>query len=379
MGLTEKRDVSAYRTAALLAFTLPVVGLSLALDSQPGRAQSLEQFYAGRQLKLFVGGGAGGGYDFYGRMIGPYLSKHLPGKPKIVIQGMPGAGGIVAANYLYNRSPRDGSELAIVGRVVSTYPLLNPKDSAAKYDARKFNWIGTPVQEVGLLLVRGASPVNSLRDLKIHQLTVAGTAPSAPPSLYPTLMNKVFGTKFKVVSGYASLQEALLAVERGEADGYVASSASAALRDRIDPWVKEGKIKLVAQIGLSKDPRNGDVPLILELAETAMERQLFEVILTQQVMAWPFVAPPELPDDRVQGAACRIRCRNDRSGVSSRRRQDAHRDRSGQWTKTARFARADLCNAQGNTGPTSRIEQQAVSRVRFHQACPHCPLGGELT
>ena len=165
---------------------------------------------------------------------------------------------------------------------------------------RKFNWIGTPLQEVGLLIVRGASPVNTLKDLKVHQLMIAGTAPSAPPSFYPTVMNKVLGTKFQVISGYASLQEALFAVERGETDGYMASSASAALRDRIAPWIKEGKVKLVAQIGLSKDPRNGDVPLILELAETPIERQLMELILTQQVMAWPFVAPPGVPDDRVK-------------------------------------------------------------------------------
>jgi tripartite-type tricarboxylate transporter receptor subunit TctC len=284
----------------LLRIVLGLAGVWSAFDPVPGHSESVEQFYAGRQLKLFVGGGAGGGYDFYGRLIGPYIGKHLPGNPSVVIQGMPGAGGIIAANHLYNRSPRDGSEFGIVGRVVSTRLLLNPKDTAVKYDARKFNWLGTPLQEVGLLIVRGASPVNTLRDLKTRQLVVAGTSPSAPPSFYPNVMNKVLETKFKVISGYASLQQALLAVERGEADGYVASSASAALRDRIAPWLKEGKIKLVAQIGLSKDPRNGKVPLILELADTAIERRLMELILTQQVMAWPFVAPPGLPSDRVK-------------------------------------------------------------------------------
>jgi tripartite-type tricarboxylate transporter receptor subunit TctC len=299
----EARDSSGLQAVGTLRMgALLAVMLALAAALTPGSAyaQSVEQFYAGRQLKLFVGGGAGGGYDFYGRIIAPYMSKHLPGNPSILIQGMPGAGGIVAANHLYNRSSRDGSEFGIVGRVVSTHPLLNPKDTAVKYDPRQFNWIGTPLQEVGLLIVRGASPVNTLKDLKVHQLMVAGTAPSAPPSFYPAVMNKVLGTKFQIISGYASLQEALFAVERGETDGYVASSASAALRDRIAPWIKEGKVKLVMQIGLSKDPRNGDVPLVLELAETAIERQLMELILTQQVMAWPFVAPPGVPDDRVK-------------------------------------------------------------------------------
>jgi tripartite-type tricarboxylate transporter receptor subunit TctC len=292
--------VPTRRAAAFLAVMLPVVALASALGAIPAQAQTVEQFYAGRQVKLFVGGGAGGGYDFYARIIAPYMSKYLPGNPNIVVQGMPGAGGIVGANHLYLRAPRDGSELAIVGRVVSTHPLLNPKDTAVKYDARKLNWIGTPLQDVGLLIVRATSPINTLRDLKVHPLLIAGTAPSAPPSFYPTVMNKVFGTKFQVVTGYGGLQEALLAVERGEAEAYMGSSASAALRDRIAPWLKEGKVKLVAQIGLSSDPRNGGVPLILDLAETPMERQLMEVILAQQVMAWPFVAPPGLPDDRLK-------------------------------------------------------------------------------
>jgi tripartite-type tricarboxylate transporter receptor subunit TctC len=270
------------------------------LTSQFASAQSAESFFAGKQIRLLVGGGTGGGYDFYGRILAPYLGRHLPGHPSILVQGMPGAGGIIAANNLYNRSPRDGTEIAIVGRVVSTHPLLNPADAAVKYDARKFNWIGTPLQEVGLLIVRSASPVNTLQDLKVRPLTIAGTAPSAPPSFYPTVMNKVLGTKFQVVPGYAGLQEGLLAVERGETDGFMTSSASAAVRDRIAPWIREGKVKLVAQIGMSKDPRNGDIPLIMDLAETATERQLMQAILTQQVMAWPFVAPPGLPDDRVK-------------------------------------------------------------------------------
>jgi tripartite-type tricarboxylate transporter receptor subunit TctC len=249
----------------MLALTAMLVLAAVAFAMHPatGHAQSVEQFYSGRQVKLFIGGGAGGGYDFYGRLIAPYLSKHLPGKPMVIAQGMPGAGGIIAANHLYNRSPRDGSEIGIVGRVVSTHRLLNPKDTAARYDARRFNWLGTPVQEVGLLIVRGEAPINTLKDLKTKKLVVAGTAPSAPPSLYPIMMNKVLGTNFHVISGYKSLQEGLFAVERGEADSFMASSASAALRDRIAPWIKAGKVKLVAQIGLSKDPVNGDVPLIM--------------------------------------------------------------------------------------------------------------------
>ena len=130
--------------AMLLLATVAIPAIISIVAATATRAEFVEQFYAGKQIKLLVGGGAGGGYDFYGRLIAPYMSKHLPGHPTIVIQGMPGAGGIIAANNLYNRSPRDGSEFGIVGRVVSTRQLLNPNDTAVKYDARKFNWIGTP-------------------------------------------------------------------------------------------------------------------------------------------------------------------------------------------------------------------------------------------
>jgi tripartite-type tricarboxylate transporter receptor subunit TctC len=286
--------------ARMARSTLLIFALAIAAAIAPAHAQSVEQFYSGKQGKMVIGGSTGGGYDFYGRLVGPYISRHLPGKPTLIPTSMPGAGGIIAANYLYRVAPKDGSEIGIVGRAVSTQTLLNPKSKAPKYDATKFNWLGTPRQETGLLLIRLPSKIKTLQDLRTHELVVSGTSPTAPPSFYPRLMNNLFGTKFKVVTGYKGSQTALLAVERGEVDGHLASSAGAPLRDRIAPWIKSGKAAILAQVGVVKDPRNGNAPLILDLSRDKSERRVMEMVLTQQVMAWPFVAPPGVPAERVK-------------------------------------------------------------------------------
>ena len=284
----------AQPTAALVAAAVCL------FDASAAQAQSVEQFYSGRQVKFFIGSPGGGGYDFYSRLVGRYLSRHVPGNPIFVMQNMPGAGGVIVANYLYNIAARDGSEIGMVARAAGTLPLLDPKDRGPKYVATKFNWIGTPQQEVGLLIVRQPSRIQSIADLKSQELVLGGTSPAAPTSYYPRLMNKLLGTKFKVVDGYKGSQEALLALERGEVEGHSSGSSSGALRERIAPWIRDGKVKILAQIGLEKDHDYPDVPLIVELATTSAERQVMELVFTQQVMAWPIVAPPGVPPERVK-------------------------------------------------------------------------------
>jgi tripartite-type tricarboxylate transporter receptor subunit TctC len=268
--------------------------------SVTARAEPVEEFFAGKQIKFVIGSAGGGGYESYSRLITPYLSRHLPGHPLFVMQEMPGAAGMVAANYLYNIARHDGSEIGMVGRGVGIEPLLDPKDKAPRYVAAKFNWIGTPQQEVGLVLLRLPSPIASMQDLKTHELIVSGTTSAAAPSYYPRLLNSLLGTRFKVVEGYKSSQEALLALERGEVDGHCSGSSSATLRARMEPLVGAGKVKIIAQLGREKDPDYPDVPLILDLAAAPADRQILELAFTQQVMAWPIVAPPGVPADRIK-------------------------------------------------------------------------------
>jgi tripartite-type tricarboxylate transporter receptor subunit TctC len=264
------------------------------------RAEPVEEFFAGKQIKFVVGSAGGGGYESYSRLLGPYLSRHLPGHPLFVMQEMPGAAGMVAANYLYNIARHDGSEIGMVGRGVGIEPVLDPKDKGPRYVASKFNWIGTPQQEVGLVFMRLPSPIATMADLKTNELIVSGTTSAAAPSYYPRLMNRLLGTRFKVVEGYKSSQEALLALERGEVEGHCSGSSSATLRARMEPLVAAGKVKVLAQLGREKDPDYPDIPLILDLAATPADRQILELAFTQQAMAWPLVAPPGVPPERVK-------------------------------------------------------------------------------
>jgi len=243
-----------------------------ALVSVSAHAEPVEEFFSGRQIKFVVGSAGGGGYESYSRLLIPYLSRHLPGHPLFVLQEMPGAAGMVAANYLYNIARHDGSEIGMVGRGVGIEPLLDPKDRGPRYVAAKFNWIGTPQQEVGLVLVRSSSPIATMQELKTHELIVSGTTSAAAPSYYPRLMNRALGTRFKVVEGYKSSQEALLALERGEVDGHCSGSSSATLRARMEPLVSAGKVEILAQIGREKDPDYPDIPLILDLAAALADR-----------------------------------------------------------------------------------------------------------
>lgn len=284
------------RWRGVLAVVLAVPALML---SGSALAQTVGEFYAGRQVKFVVGSAGGGGYEFYSRLLARYLSKHLSGQPLFVVQSMPGAAGMVAANYLYNIAPRDGSEMGMVGRAVGTQPLIDPKDPGPRYVATRFNWIGTPQQEVGLVLVRSSSPIRTIEDLTRHELVVSGTSAAAPPSYYPRLLNKLLGTRFKVVEGYKSSQSALLALERGEVDGHTSGSSAAPIRERIKPWIAEGKVRVVAQIGLVPDPEFPGAPVIGNLARQDIERRILEVLLSQQVMAWPLVMPPDVPTARV--------------------------------------------------------------------------------
>lgn len=292
-----RRDLG--RPATLWAMIALVIS---AVTHSPDRAmaQSVEEFYSGRQIKFVVGSAGGGGYELYSRLLGRYMSRHLPGKPLFVVQMMPGAGGVISANHLYNVAARDGSEMGMVGSVVGTLPLITPKDSVLRYTATKFNWIGTPQREIGLVLANASSPIRTLADLTRHELVVSGTSIGGGPSYFPVLFNKLLGTRFKVVVGYKGSQEALLAMERGEVDGHVSGSSAAPLRERIRPWIKEGKVRVVGLIGLTKDSEFSEAPLVVELAQQPIERQILEVIFSQQTTAWPIVMPPGVPAERVE-------------------------------------------------------------------------------
>lgn len=273
--------------AAALAFAPLFAGVGAASD-----------FYAGKTIEVIVAVSAGGGYDTYARLLTRHMGRHIPGAPVFVVQNMPGAGGIRAANHLFNIAARDGTVIGTITRELPLLPLLEPGNAGPRFEARKFNWIGSPQQETGLFIL-SARAGTSLDDLPKREVPVSGTGPGSAPSVFPRVLADAFGWRFKVIEGYPGSQEALQALETGEVDGHLSGGSSAAFRARIAPWIRSGQAKVVLQMGFRKDEAFPEAPLALERAPTPEHRSLLELVLTPQLMGRPFLAPPGVPADRV--------------------------------------------------------------------------------
>jgi tripartite-type tricarboxylate transporter receptor subunit TctC len=259
-------------------------------------ADSVADFYKGKIVTLVCSSSTGGGYDLLARTIAKYLGGHVPGAPRIVVQNMPGAGGIVAMNYLYGIAAKDGTVIASTQNNTPFEPLLGTRE--AKYDATKLNWLGSPSQEVGLIVVWASVPVNNVADLRTHSITVGSSGANSTPSFYARLLNETLGAKMKIVVGYPGQTEALLAMERGEVDGFPSLFYST-LTSTKPSWLKDKKIKVLVQYGLQKEPALANVPSALDLATTPENKQLLTVGLAEVGIGRPYLMPPGVPAARV--------------------------------------------------------------------------------
>jgi tripartite-type tricarboxylate transporter receptor subunit TctC len=260
------------------------------------RAEDSAAFYAGKSLDLEIGYSAGGGYDLYARLIGRHLGSHLPGNPTVVPKNMEGAGSLRLANYLYAAAPRDGSIMGTVSRGAAFDPLLG--ESGAQFDATKFSWIGSANNEVSVCVALTSSGITKFEDVLTKPLTVGSTGAADDTAQIPAVINAVLGTKFRIITGYPGTNDVSLALERGEVQGRCGWSWSSIKTTRPD-WITSKKIVVLAQVSLAKHPDLPDVPLIMDLAKTEEERQIFRLICARQVMGRPYVAPPGLPADRL--------------------------------------------------------------------------------
>jgi tripartite-type tricarboxylate transporter receptor subunit TctC len=280
----------------------PLSGLAgaigLVLSGQSTPAQTVEQFYAGRQVTLIIGNAVGSGYDAIGRMVARHMGKYLPGDPKFVVQNMNGAGGIIAANYMNTIAAKDGSVIAVTNREAIFDPLFSGESSKANYDSRKFLWIGTPNQEIGMAYATTASGLKTIEDAMKREVVVAAAGVTSGSAVFPRLVNALIGTKFKIVPGYPGSMEAMLAMERGEADARVTSGWAGPETTQGMQWVKEGKATLLLQIGINKDSRYADVPNIMDYAKSDEQRSLMRLLFIGQTMGRPFFGPPGVPTDR---------------------------------------------------------------------------------
>jgi tripartite-type tricarboxylate transporter receptor subunit TctC len=278
--------------------TIATIAFSLVVALEPARAQTAEQFYPGRQMVLIVGGTAGSGYDIIGRMVARYMGNHLPGRPSFIVRNMPGAGGVVAANHMNALADKDGATIAVVGREAIFDALFSGAQSKATFDSRRFLWLGTPNQEVGMAYAMTASGISTIEEAKTRDVAVAAAGSTSGSAIFPRLVNALVDTKFKIISGYPGSMEALIALERGEVEARVVSGFAGPEANAVNAWVGHGKARLLLQIGVNKHPDYPTVPHIMDLAKSEEDRQLMELVFVGQAVGRPFFGPPGVPADR---------------------------------------------------------------------------------
>jgi tripartite-type tricarboxylate transporter receptor subunit TctC len=284
------------RAMGIVAVACACVAVAAAAHAD---AQSVAEFYRGKRISLVTSASVGGGYDQYARLLAKHLPRHIPGEPTIIVQNMVGAEGLRAANFLYNVAPQDGTVIGGLSRNTGLARFYDFNNAGIQFDVRRFHWLGSPQQEIGLFILSTRSGLGSIEDLKKREVAISSTARNSPSSIYSRILNATIGTLLKPVEGYDGSQACLLAVERGEVDAHVSGGSSAPFRARIAPWLKAGDAKVIMQMGMARDAAFPDVPTALEVVRAPADRQLFEIAFAEQVMGRPFVLPPAVPDDRV--------------------------------------------------------------------------------
>src|ERR671914_671070 len=262
-----------------------------------GAAQAQADFYKGKTIELIISTGVGGGLDTNARMVARHLSKHIPGNPTIVAKNMPGAGHVRAANYIYNQAPKDGTTIGTLIPAFIMAQVLNRTD-AIQFDAAKMQWLASTSASNSTVYVSKSTGVETVEDAKKKPVLMGGTGAGSYTTLYPIVMNHVLGTQFKIVSGYTSTAEIGLAMERGEVQGRAGNNFNS-LKSENPELLRDGKIAILAQVGLERDPEFASVPLLIDFAKNEEERQILKLFSADVVIGRPFTAPPGVPADRV--------------------------------------------------------------------------------
>jgi len=281
----------------MAALLKTVVAASLLVAAQMAggvHAQTLEEFFKSRPFTIVVGYPPGAAYDMYARLIARRLGHYLPGTPTVVVQNMPGAGSLSAANHLYNVARRDGSIIGTFSRGITMLPIID--STGVRYETLKFNWIGSPSSEVSLAIAWHESGISTFEDLRTRGMT---SGPGSDGSIYGRVLNSILGTKIKTVTGYQGSAESMLAIERKEVDG-ATSVSYAAIKTAQADWLKNKKINLLAQHALKANPELGGVPVILDFAQSADDRRVLEMVFARQSIGYPYAAPPDVPQDRLE-------------------------------------------------------------------------------
>jgi len=265
--------------------------LLAALTAPPAAAD--EPFYKGKTISLIIASNASGGYDTYGRLLARHMGAHLAGNPGFVVQNMPGAGGIRAANHLYHVAAQDGTVIGIFDQAVFLNQLLGV--ASVRADVAKFNWIGRMIGNSAVLFAWHTAEVKKIEDAFTHQLIVAASGSSS--RLNWTALNALTGTKLKLLTGYEGPATAKIAMERGEVEAL--SLPWPVLRNENREWLSQKKINLLLQAGIEKNADLPQLPRMLDLAKNDDDRKVLEIFAAPSLVGRSFVAPPGVPKERV--------------------------------------------------------------------------------
>lgn len=275
------RSLARLLFVATAAIALPVQSL----------AGSVDDFYRGKRLTIYVGSSSGGGTDLYGRALARSIGKHIPGQPSVTVVNTPGANGLVLANQLYRSLPKDGTAIGTFDRAAAMHSIWgNP---AAQFVATELNWIGSANVDTSLCVTWHTSGIDTLDKFLTREVVLGSST-----IYHANLLNSLFGAKLKQVRGYPGGNDVLLALERGEVQGRCNWSWSSIIGTRSE-WVQDKKINVLLQFADEKHPDLPDVPLVTDLAKTEQQRQMLDLVLSSQTMARPFAAPPGVPAERV--------------------------------------------------------------------------------
>ena len=293
--------MSSHTQRISFVFAIAACGLGTLAIAPTLRAESLAAFYANRQMAMLIGTTVGGGYDLFGRMIARHMGRHLPGgTARFVVRNMPGAGGVIAANHVFNVAERDGSTIATVTREIIFDPLLSG-DTQSRFDARRFLWLGSPNLEVGMIYVSGITGIDSLEQARQREVRLGTSGASRSiNAILPKLLNELIGTKFKVISGYPGSMDVIIAMERGEVDGRYSPGWAGPEANKVGELVAAGKARLLAYLSPQKSPALAGIPHIMEFARGPGSEQILTLLLAPQALGRPFFAPPGIAEDRAK-------------------------------------------------------------------------------
>jgi tripartite-type tricarboxylate transporter receptor subunit TctC len=272
-----------------------VVAITMLATAPPAKADAVAEFYKGNTVSILLGTGPGATYDFYARILAKHLARHIPGEPNVTVNYMPGAGGLNMFNHLYNLAPKDGT---VIGNTFGTLPINQLfKPDAARYDAAKFNWLGSVSRDVSVLSVNATAPVKTLEDAKKNEMVIGSIGLGNGTYYFPALINTVLGTKIKIITGYPSGNEIYKAMEANEVYGYAPVWLS--LVSVKPDWLRDKKVVLAAQSGTVKHKDLPDVPLLYDLAKTEEHKQMVRFFSATAPIDRASAAPPGVPADRL--------------------------------------------------------------------------------